>query len=270
MTTALVTGASSGIGKETAKRLLEAGYTVYVAARRVEKMEDLAALGAVPVAMDVTKEEDVAAVVERIGNEQGGVEVLVNNAGFGLYGPVEEVSLDDARYQFEVNLFGLADLTRRVLPGMRERRSGKIVNVSSVGGKIYTPLGAWYHATKHALEGWSDCLRLELSPFGIDVIVIEPGMIRTEFVDRLSDRFDVGPDSPYAGLARRLEAATRATYEKPGSSSPPGVIGDLILKAVQTRKPKTRYAGGKLAKPLLFLRRWLPDRLFDKAVMSQF
>jgi short-subunit dehydrogenase len=173
--TVLVTGASSGIGKETAKTLLADGYAVYVAARRVDRMSELEQLGATALAMDITNDEDIVAAVKRITAERDGIDVLINNAGFGMYGAMEDTTLDDARYQFEVNLFGLARLTQLALPYMRDRGAGKIVNISSVGGKIYTPLGAWYHATKHALEGWSDSLRLELKPLGIDVIVIEPG-----------------------------------------------------------------------------------------------
>ena len=176
-TTVLITGASSGIGKETAKQLLTKGYTVYAAARRLEKMDDLKEIGCIPLKMDITKEDDIRAVVERICEERGGVDILINNAGFGTQGSIEETSLDDARYQFDVNLFGLARLTQLVLPYMRENRFGKIINISSVGGKIYVPLGGWYHATKHALEGWSDCLRTEVQRFGIDVVIVEPGAI---------------------------------------------------------------------------------------------
>ncbi|WP_445188040.1 oxidoreductase [Pseudonocardia sp. Cha107L01] len=214
MKTVLVTGASSGIGKETAKTLLADGYAVYVAARRVDRMSELEQPGATALAMDITNDEDIVAAVKRITAERGGIDVLINNAGFGMYGAMEDTTLDDARYQFEVNLFGLARLTQLALPYMRDRGAGKIVNISSVGGKIYTPLGAWYHATKHALEGWSDSLRLELKPLGIDVIVIEPGIIRTEFGDVM-----VGPmlersgQGPYADLASKLANATRASYE---------------------------------------------------------
>jgi len=179
--TALVTGASSGIGKAIAKRLIEDGYHVYVAARSIDRMQDLASLGAVPLRMDISNEDEITAAVRTITGQSGGVDVLVNNAGFGLYGPVEEITIDEARYQFEVNLFGAARLTQLLLPAMRARRSGTIVNITSMGGKIYTVLGAWYHATKHALEGWSDSLRLELEPFGIRVVVVEPGQIETGF-----------------------------------------------------------------------------------------
>lgn len=170
----LVTGASSGIGKATALRLLQQGHTVYVAARRLEAMQELQAHGAISLRMDITQEADIKAVVQRITQEYGGVDVLVNNAGFGMYGSVEETTIEDARYQFEVNLFGMARLTQLLIPSMRARGKGTIINLSSMGGKIYTPLGAWYHATKHAVEGWSDCLRIELQQFGIHVVVIDP------------------------------------------------------------------------------------------------
>ena len=183
MKTVLITGASSGIGKDTAKTLIAQGYTVYVAARRLEKMAELETLGAIAIKMDITNDNDIKNVVNRINANHGGVDILINNAGFGMYGAMEDTSIDDARYQFEVNLFGLARLTQLVLPYMRAQRSGTIVNVSSMGGKVYTPLGSWYHATKHALEGWSDCLRLELAAFNINVVVIQPGAIQTEFGD---------------------------------------------------------------------------------------
>jgi short-subunit dehydrogenase len=184
--TALVTGASSGMGKAIARRLIQDGYQVYAAARSVEKMNDLAQLGARPLRMDISRDEDILAAVDTIVSQTGGVDVLVNNAGFGLYGPVEEIGIDEARYQFEVNVFGAARLTQLLLPAMRARRSGYIINITSIGGKIYTPLGAWYHATKHALEGWSDCLRLEVAEFGIKVVIVEPGLIETGFGDVVS------------------------------------------------------------------------------------
>lgn len=265
---ALVTGASSGIGKATAKQLLQDGLVVYVAARRLEKMKDLAELGAIPVKMDITKEEDVVAVVQQIKQDHSGVDILVNNAGFGSYGAMEDTALNDARYQFEVNLFGLARLTQLLLPGMREKRAGKIVNISSMGGKIYTPLGSWYHATKHALEGWSDCLRLELAPFGIDIIVIEPGLITTEFGDVISGPLlERSGQSAYAALAKAVVSATGNSYEQGGGSSP-AEVARIISKALKARKPKTRYAVGKYAKPLMFARKWFGDRIFDKVIMS--
>lgn len=264
MSIILVTGASSGIGKATARKLLQQGHTVYVAARRVEAMQDLQAQGAIPLRMDLTQEADVAAVVERIQKEHGALDVLVNNAGYAIYGSVEETSIDDARAQFEVNLFGLARLTQLLIPAMRERGRGTIVNISSMGGKIYTPLGAWYHATKHAVEGWSDALRIELESFGIDVVVIEPGIIATEFGDVMTQpMLDRSGHGPYGKLAHAIA----------GSKSPmsqPNVVADAIARAVQARRPKTRYVAGNLARPLMFVRKYFGDRVYDRLIMSQF
>ena len=259
--TVLITGASSGIGKETAKRLLQEGYVVYAAARRVEQMRDLEDMGATLLRMDVTREEDIAAGVERIRKERGGADILVNNAGFGLYGPVEETPLDAARYQFEVNLFGLARLTQLVIPRMREKGAGKIVNISSIGGKVYSPLGSWYYATKHALEGWSDCLRWELKHFGIDVIIIQPGLIRTDFGSvAFGGLKENMRDSAYSRIFDRLTER----MDGHGGGSSPAVIADIVLKAVQARRPKTRYSAGRFAKPTLLFRKLASDRMFDR------
>ncbi|MCI5076762.1 oxidoreductase [Oricola sp.] len=266
---ALVTGASSGMGKAIAARLLGEGFKVYVAARSVNNMQELVVAGAKPLRMDISKDEDVVAAVNAILAADGGVDVLVNNAGFGLYGSVEDVPLDEARYQFEVNLFGLARLTQLLLPAMRERGAGRIVNITSMGGKIYTPLGAWYHATKHALEGWSDCLRLEVAPFGIDVVIVEPGIVRTGFggvTGQLITRFSGG--GAYEKLARTVAKATAKTYAA-RSASEPKVVADVVVEALQVRRPRTRYVVGSLARPLIVARRWLGDRMFDRLIMSQ-
>ncbi len=267
--TALVTGASSGMGKEIAKRLINDGFRVYVAARSVDKMLDLERLGARALQMDVSDDDEIKAAVGAILAESGGVDVLVNNAGFGLYGPVEDIAMDEARYQFEVNLFGPARLTQLVLPAMRQRGSGTIVNISSMGGKIYTLLGAWYHATKHALEGWSDSLRLELAPFGINVVVVEPGLIETGFGDVVADglikRFGAGP---YAEISQAVAKITRATYGH-GRGTDPKVIADVVSAAVHARRPRTRYVAGKYAKPMIAIRKWFGDRMFDRIIMSQ-
>ncbi len=265
----LVTGASSGIGKATAKKLLEDGLIVYVAARRIENMQDLEELGATAIKMDITVEEDLQNVVSTIREKEDRIDVLVNNAGYAIYGAVEDTTIEDARRQFEVNIFGLARLTQLVLPMMREQRSGKIINMSSMGGKVYTPLGAWYHATKHALEGWSDCLRLEVKQFGIDVVIIEPGIIETEFGDVMSGpMMERSGDTAYADMAKSMSKASEESYKK-GGGSPPSVIADVVSKAIKSDNPKTRYTKGKLAKLMIFMRKILPDKLFDKAVMSQ-
>ena len=267
---ALVTGASSGMGKETAKRLLQEGLVVYVAARRIDQMEDLRSLGAIPLKMDITLDEDVLAVVKQIQDGHSGIDVLVNNAGFGMYGAMEESTLADARYQFEVNLFGMARLTQLALPAMRKKGAGTIINISSMGGKIYTPLGSWYHATKHAVEGWSDCLRIELAPFGIQVVIIQPGAIATEWGNvMLEPMLKRSGRGPYQVMAQAMAKAMRSSYEKVGAASPPSVVADAILQAVRARRPKTRYVMGKLAKPLMFIRKYFGDRVFDMAIMSQ-
>jgi len=180
----LITGASSGMGNETAKALIKQGHIVYTVARRIEQMKDLQDLGGFPIQMDISKESDIQQVVDSIISKEGKIDILWNNAGYGLYGSVEDVPVEEARKQFEVNLFGLASITQKVLPFMRKAKSGTIINTSSMGGKMYTPMGAWYHASKHALEGFSDCLRLELKEFNIHVVVLEPGIIETDHVGK--------------------------------------------------------------------------------------
>lgn len=260
---ALVTGASSGIGQATALRLKEAGFLVYGVARRTERMQELRERGVKTLAMDVTDDESTSLGVKQILAETGRIDVLVNNAGYGSYGAVEDVPLDEARRQFEVNLFGAARLIQLVLPTMRERRSGTIINITSMGGKIYTPFGAWYHGTKFALEAVSDCLRIETKPFGIDVVVIEPGGIRTEWAGIAADHLDeTSGQGAYAKPAQSVANAFRSESTAK-RSSPPAVIAKSVVKAATARRPKTRYAVGAGAKPLIFLHRWLPDRAYD-------
>jgi short-subunit dehydrogenase len=267
--TALVTGASSGMGKEIAKQLIADGMQVYVAARRVEQMADLARLGARILAMDISQEEQIRTAVATILSESGGVDVLVNNAGFGLYGAVEDIPVAEARYQFEVNVFGPARLTQLLLPAMRARRAGTIVNITSMGGKIYTPLGAWYHATKHALEGWSDCLRLELAPFGIRVVIVEPGLIETAFGEVVSKGMLArSGQGAYGEVTRAVTKSTQEAYGH-GKYTSADVIAKVVSKAVKAGKPRTRYVAGAFAKPMIFIRKWFGDRMFDKMVMSQ-
>ncbi len=264
---ALITGASSGIGKATALRLIKEGHIVYGVARRIEKMQDLVKAGGYARAMDVTNHEQVKNVVQEILTEQNRIDILVNNAGYAVYGPIEEISYEQAKRQFDVNLFGLAEVTKAVLPAMRKQHLGTIINISSVGGKIYTPLGAWYHATKHALEGWSDCLRLEVQPFGIDVVIIEPGAIKTEFDQAMDHQFGDLESSPYTGLKKSMEKVMTNAY-KPGNYSEPDVIAKTISKALDSNKPKTRYAAGKMARQTLIGRKWLSDKGFDKMIMK--
>ena len=267
--TALVTGASSGMGKVIARRLIQDGYQVYAAARSVEKMNDLAQLGARALRMDISRDEDILAAVDTIVSQTGGVDVLVNNAGFGLYGPVEEIGIDEARYQFEVNVFGAARLTQLLLPAMRARRRGYIINITSIGGKIYTPLGAWYHATKHALEGWSDCLRLEVAEYGIKVVIVEPGLIETGFGEVVSGSIvKRSASGPYGHLVGKVANSVKNAYGN-GRGSDPKVIADVVARAVKSPHPRTRYAAGKYARMLIGMRVWLGDRLFDRIILSQ-
>lgn len=267
--TALVTGASSGMGKEIAKRLIKDGFQVYVAARQLEKMDDLAKLGATPLRIDISKEEEIKSVADFIIGQVDGVDVLVNNAGFGLYGPIEDIGIDEARYQFEVNVFGPARLTQLLLPAMRKKGSGTIVNITSMGGKIYTLLGGWYHATKHAVEGWSDCLRLELAPFGIKVVIVEPGLIETAFGDVVADNLLKRSGSgAYAKLKQVVVKTTKEAYGR-GRGTSPSVIARVVSKAVKAKRPNPRYVAGKYASPMINIRKWFGDRVFDRVIMSQ-
>lgn len=266
--TALVTGASSGMGKAIAKQLIRDGYQVYVTARNIDKMSDLALLGAKPLRMDLSREADIVATVETILADVDGIDLLVNNAGFGLYGPVENIDLADARYQFEVNVFGTARLTQLLLPAMRDKRAGTIVNITSMGGKIYTLLGAWYHATKHALEGWSDCLRLELAPFGIRVVIVEPGLIETGFGNVVTGGLVARAGNPaYAPLTQGVMKSMHDSYGK-GRGTDPQVIAQVVSRAASAKKPRTRYVAGKYAKLMILLRTRLGDRAFDRIIMS--
>lgn len=265
----LITGASSGMGKETAKTLIQQGHTVYTVARRIDQMQDLKTFGGHPIQMDVTSESDIQNVVDTIIRQEGKIDVLWNNAGFGLYGAVEDVPVAEARQQFEVNLFGLAAITQKVLPYMRKANEGTIINTSSMGGKMYTPMGAWYHASKHAVEGFSDCLRLELKQFNINVVVLEPGIIVTEFGNvMLKNISKFSSNGAYSSLANKLVTATQKMYDK-GQGSKPTLISNTVSKIVNARHPKTRYRVGLWAKPMVWMRIYLGDKLFDKIIMSQ-
>ena len=265
----LITGASSGIGKDTALSLIKEGHVVYGVARRLEMMKEIVQAGGHAIKMDILKERNIDDVVNQITKEQNRVDVLINNAGYGLWGAVETISINEAKRQFDVNIFGLAYLTKKIIPIMRKQKSGKIINMSSMGGKVYTPFGAWYHATKYALEGWSDCLRIELKSFGIDVILIEPGVIKTEFQDVMMDStVERSIGTPYEKKLKALEKATQEMYAR-GIGSPPSTITKLIIKAINSHNPKRRYVGGLFAKPMLFIKKWFGDKMYEKAIMSQ-
>ena len=261
---ALITGASSGIGEATAQRLLADGYVVYAAARRLERMQALGAMGARLLPLDLTDDASIVAAVDAIQRSQGRLDVLVNNAGYGSYGALEDVPLNEGRRQFEVNVFGLARLIQLSTPMMRAQGSGCIVNITSIGGKMHEPMGTWYHATKFAVEGLSDCLRMELAPFGINVVIVEPGAIRTEWTGIAKE--SLLRQSGHTAYAEQAVAHARL-FESGETSkmvSEPDVVAKTISRALRARRPRTRYATGGGAHVILFLRRILSDRAFDR------
>jgi len=284
---AVITGASSGIGEATAVELARRGFIVYGAARRVDRMAALAGRGVHVIEMDVTDDASLTSGVERVLGEQGRIDVLVNNAGYGSYGALEDVPLDEARRQFEVNVFGLARLTQLVLPKMRDQRWGKIVNLGSMGGKLVFPGGGWYHATKHALEAVSDALRFEVRGFGIDVILLEPGLITTEFgnaaVASMSEvdgpsagdaaAAPVGaPADPYAKFNATVGAATAGAYDGPLRllGAGPERVAKVIEKSITKRRAPTRVTITPSAKLSIPSRRLMPDRMWDAMMRAQF
>jgi NAD(P)-dependent dehydrogenase (short-subunit alcohol dehydrogenase family) len=263
---ALVTGASSGIGRETALELAERGFRIYGAARRIDRMADLAEEGVITMTLDVTDEDSMAVCVQAILEEEGHIDVLVNNAGYGSYGAIEDVPLAEARNQLDVNLFGMARMTQLVLPSMRAHHFGKIVNISSMAGKVPTPFGGWYHATKFAVEGFSDCLRMELAPFGIDVIIIEPGAIKTAWGLIAADNLrEVSGHGAYAEAANRVADGLTNRYTGSGVSDPT-LISRTIGQAVTAVRPKTRYLIGYGARLSVIAKRLLSDRAFDALI----
>jgi NAD(P)-dependent dehydrogenase (short-subunit alcohol dehydrogenase family) len=270
----LITGCSTGIGRATAAYLAARGWTVYATARRPETIADLASKGCKTLALDVCDEASIRAAVEAVERAEGAVGVLVNNAGYGQEGPFEEVPMEEVRRQFETNVFGLTRLTQLVLPGMRRQAWGKVVNVSSMGGRLTLPGGAFYHATKYAVEAISDALRFEVKGFGIDVIVIEPGPIKTCFGDTAVAGIHrgAGSASPYANFNDVLAKRIREAYEGPMAvmASPPEAVARVIEKAITASRPRTRYPVTFAARFLMRLRRWLPDRAFDAFLRTQF
>ena len=264
--TAIVTGASAGIGEATCLALADEGFTVYAVARRADRMAHLADKGIIPVSADVTDDPSMIALVDKVVAETGRVDVLVNNAGYGSYGALEEVPMEEARRQVEVNLFGLARLTQLVLPHMRAQRSGRIINVSSVGGRIWEPLGAWYHATKFAVEGLSDSLRAELRPHGVDVVVIQPGAIKTEWAAISAENLLAASSTPAYQEQVRIGAAVLKKADEIKAASPPSTVAKTIAKAATARRPKTRYATGGGARGVLLLNRLLTDRGWDRVI----
>lgn len=270
----LITGCSSGIGRATAIRLAKAGWPVYATARNLDSIADLRAHGCKLLQLDVTDADSRAAAVKTVEDTEGAVGVLINNAGYGLHGAVETVGLDEVRAQFETNFFGLVGLTQLVLPGMRKQRWGKIVNMSSMGGKLTFPGGGFYHATKHALESLSDALRFEVAPFGIDVVIIEPGLIKTEFGGTAIasvDNSDV-EDGPYGFFNQGVMLKINGAYNGmlANAASGPDSVAKVIARAISSKRPRTRYPVTAGAWAILGLRRVLPDKVFDYLLQKQY
>jgi NAD(P)-dependent dehydrogenase (short-subunit alcohol dehydrogenase family) len=270
----LITGCSSGIGRASALRLAQKGWTVYASARREESIADLADAGCKTLTLDVTAEESMRAAVAQVEREQGAVGVLINNAGYSQSGPVEQVEMEAVRRQFETNVFGVIALTQLVLPRMREQRWGKIVNIGSMGGRLTFPGGGFYHATKHALEAISDALRFEVRGFGIDTILIEPGLIVTEFGNAAVASMDgvAEDDGPYAEFNAKLTKLTTETYEGPMRhlGGGPDAVAKAIEKAISRRRPSARVRVTASARLAIAQRRLTPDRVWDAAMRTQF
>ena len=264
----LLTGASSGIGYDTAESLAKQGHRVYAAARRVERMEPLRQYGVEPIKMDVTDKQSMEQGVNAILANEGRIDVLINNAGYGYFGAVESVPMEDARNQLEVNIFGLARLCQLVLPTMREQHSGRIVNIASVAGKSVIYYGGWYHVSKYAVEALSDALRIEMQPFGIDVVIIEPGAIKTDWGIIAADHLaETSKDTAYAETGAMMAQNLRGMYES-SSISDPSVVRKAICRAVNARRPRTRYRIGRLSSTMVFFHWLLPTRWCDSIVRT--
>jgi NAD(P)-dependent dehydrogenase (short-subunit alcohol dehydrogenase family) len=271
----LITGCSSGIGRASALRLARGGWRVYASARRPETIAALKQDGIRTLALDVTDEQSMRAAVESIEQAEGAVGVLVNNAGYSQSGAIETVPLEAVRRQFETNVFGLVRLTQLVLPGMRAQRWGKIVNVGSMGGRLTFPGAGHYHATKHAIEAISDALRFEVRGFGVDVVLIEPGLITTSFGDAATAsmaELSASEEDPYASFNTTVAAATADAYEGPLRmlGGGPDRVAKAIERALERRRPRARITVTPSAKLAIATRRLLSDRAWDAAMRAQF
>ena len=259
----LLTGASSGIGYDTAVALAQQGHKVYAAARRVERMEPLRQYGIVPLKMDVTDEASMQEGVKTLLDAEGRIDVLINNAGYGYFGAVENVPMDDARNQLEVNVFGLARLCQLVLPTMRAQHSGRIINTASVAGRAVFYYGGWYHVSKYAVESLSDAMRMELKPFGIDVVIIEPGAIKTNWGIIAADHLvESSKGTAYEQTGTMMANNLRNMYLS-NTISDPAVVRKAIVRAVNARRPCTRYRIGRMANAIVFFHWLLPTRWWD-------
>jgi NAD(P)-dependent dehydrogenase (short-subunit alcohol dehydrogenase family) len=268
--TVLITGCSSGIGKSTAARLARAGWTVYATARRTETLADLPECR--HLALDVTDDASMTAAVDAVLADEGRIDALVNNAGYSLSGAVESLDVADIRREFETNVFGLVRLSQLVLPSMRARSRGRIVNIGSMGGKLTFPGGGAYHASKYAVEAFSDALRFEVAGFGVRVVLIEPGLITTNFDDAALASMNLESDGPYATFNRAVAKATTEAYAGPMAAlgGPPEAVAKVVEKALTRRRPRARYTVTPSAPASIATRRLLSDRAWDLAMRAQF
>jgi len=268
----LVTGCSTGIGRAVAEELLRQGHTVWATARRPDTLADLADRGAHVTPLDVTDEASMSAAVQAVESVHGSVGTLVNNAGYGEYGAVEEVDLDKVRAMFETNVFGLARMCQLVLPGMRRAGRGRIVNIGSMGGRFVFPLGGYYHATKYAVEALTDALRMEVKAFGIDVALIEPGVTRSEFVEKTTDSEGMGgeSDSPYAAMRASVSTSNNEAYSNRMMSASAESVAQVVASAVAADRPRTRYLLTPAAKAMAATHALAGDRVWDRLMARQF
>jgi NAD(P)-dependent dehydrogenase (short-subunit alcohol dehydrogenase family) len=270
----LVTGCSSGIGRATAQRLAADGWKVYATARRPETIDDLRERGCQTLALDVLDEDSMQRAVKTVSEAEGAVGVLVNNAGYSQSGAVETVPLDAVRRQFETNVFGLIRMCQLLLPGMRAQHWGKIVNIGSMGGRLVFPGGGAYHATKYAVEALSDALRFEVRGFGVDVILIEPGLIVTDFgnVATATTQAVSEDGGPYGRFHASLEKAMKNAYDGPLAKlgGGPEVVAKAIEKAISARRPPTRRLITPSAKVTVAQRKFVTDRMWDRLMGTQF
>ena len=264
----LITGCSTGIGRETALHLSRNGWPVIATARKPEALSDLAEAGCETLALDVTDEPSMQAAVAAAGP----LYALVNNAGYSQSGAIESVALDSVRRQFETNVFGLIRMCQLVLPGMREAGTGRIVNISSMGGKLVFPGGGAYHATKFAVEAFSDAMRFEVAGFGVKVIIIEPGLITTNFDQAAKASMDLEDDGTYADFNRTVASQTEGVYKGPMKllGGGPDAVAKVIEKALDARRPRTRYTVTPSARMALTTRGLMTDRMWDRAMRTQF
>ncbi|MGH3459026.1 oxidoreductase [Aeromicrobium sp.] len=273
MKTVIITGCSSGIGQATAARLARRGdWTVYATARRTDTLAELESAGCRTLALDVTDETSMVSAVDAVKTESGRIDALVNNAGYSQSGAAETLDVEDVRTQFETNVFGLLRLSQLVLPTMREQRDGRIVNISSMGGKIVFPGGGAYHATKFAVEAFSDAMRFEVAGFGVKVVIVEPGLITTNFDQAALESMDLEAQGPYADFNRTVASATEDIYKGPMKrlGGPPDAVAKVIEKALTARRPRTRYKVTPSATMTIVSRRMMSDRMWDTAMRTTF